>query len=118
MALWRRGSLHLIDAAPILDYSWQITASPGLEMENAKRGEYCGIVLSWVGDRVYHHEAMKRGFGPDVLGPLRMCFAFHDAPPPPPSPLIDQQNVLFASLATPRCRKPRPSARLCSRTTR
>ena len=95
VALWRRGSLHLIISAPILEYSWQMTVSPGLGLENANRGEYCGIVLDWVGDRVYHHEAMKKGVGADVLGPLRMCFAFHDAPRPPPSPLIEELNVFF-----------------------
>ena len=38
VALWRRGSLHLIVSAPIWEYSWQMTVSPGLGPENANRG--------------------------------------------------------------------------------
>ena len=88
--LWRKGSLHLVEAAPKDEYKWRMTIAPGLEVpeELRSRGagvdfEYCGVMLKWVGDRLYHHTALRNGVGAEVgqevLGALQACFLFSAA---------------------------------------
>ena len=69
--LWREGYLHLVQSAPKdAPYTWRLTIAPGLEVpeELRSRGagtafQYCGIMLKWVGDRLYHHTALRNGVG-------------------------------------------------------
>ena len=69
-----RGRLHLITPAPESDYSTRITFEPSVEVA----GDYTGIVLGWVGDRVYQHAALLRSCNGEKtlgLGVLRSAFS-------------------------------------------
>ena len=70
---YQKGTLHVIKAAPKRDYSTRITLEPPLELA----GEYLGVVLGWVGNRVYQHTAIVLSAGAENtlgLGILRPVF--------------------------------------------
>ena len=60
----------MITAAPKRDYSTRITLEPEVDAG----GEYLGVVLGWVGNRVYQHAAIVRSAAAENtfgLGALR-----------------------------------------------
>ena len=67
------------------EFKWRSTISPSLEVpEDPKdmQPEYCGIMLKWVGGRLYHHMALREGVkesGAEVLGAFHACFLFRGA---------------------------------------
>ena len=70
--LWMKGSLHLVESAPKEQGKWRLTISPSLEVSEGQDFNYSGIMLKWVGDRLYHHTALRKGCeaGQEVLGAL------------------------------------------------
>ena len=100
----RKGSLQLVEAAPKDEFKWRMTIAPGLENPEDPKDleqEYCGVVLKWVGDRLYHHLAMRNGFaevGQEVLGALHACFLFSTAAAGPGqglNALVPRQNAFL-----------------------
>ena len=80
-ALWRCGRLHLIRAAPKQDFTWRVTIAPGVNVDTWEEDEmhkdYYAVVLTWCGDRLYHHEALRkaaRGSRDVDLGALQMIY--------------------------------------------
>eukprot|EP00959_Pyramimonas_sp_CCMP1952_P317805 6651090-Pyramimonas_sp.AAC.1 len=53
---YRSGTLHVATAAPKNDYATRITLEPDV----AEEGEYLGVLLECVGNRVYQHDALVR----------------------------------------------------------
>ena len=105
--LWRKGSLHLVEAAPKDEFKWRVTIAPGLEVPEDPEDlaqEYGGVLLKWVGDRLYHHMAMRNGFekvGQEVLGALHACFLFSKAAVGPGrglNALVPRRNAFLGKL--------------------
>ena len=87
---YQRGTLHVIKAAPKMDYSTRISLEPCLPAA----GEYLGVILRWVGNRAYQHTAMVRSAAAENtlgLGVLRSAFFIRR---PWRGPSIDCENVL------------------------
>ena len=63
--IFKAGTLHVLASAPRTDYArFRMTLAP----KSPTCGEHFLVVLSWVGDVLFHHEAMrtKQGLGPVV----------------------------------------------------
>ena len=88
---YQRGTLHVIKAAGLKrDYSTHLTLEPPL----TEGGEYLGVVLGWVGNRVYQHSAIIRSacaHNTLGLGVLRSAFYITE---PWQGPSVDCVNVL------------------------
>ena len=72
-AAYQCGALHVITAAPKRDYSTRITLEPEVDAG----GEYLGVVLGWIGNRVYQHAAIFCAATAEStlgLGALRSAF--------------------------------------------
>eukprot|EP00959_Pyramimonas_sp_CCMP1952_P416225 8720649-Pyramimonas_sp.AAC.1 len=53
-AAYRSGTLHVVTAAPRKDYATRVTLEPEVDEE----GENLGVLLEWVGNRAYQHDAL------------------------------------------------------------
>ena len=74
--LWRKGSLHLVESALTERGKWRLTISPSLEVSEGQGVDYSGRLLKWVGDRLYHHTALRKGCEVEQEvcgGSSRMC---------------------------------------------
>ena len=88
--VYQRGTLHVVTSAPRRDYSTRIS----LEPEVQAGGEYFGVLLNWVGNRVYQHNAMVRSATAENslgLGILRSAFSIVK---PWRGPDVDRVNVM------------------------
>ena len=84
----------MIKAETKKDHSPQITLEPQLEAG----GRYVGVVLKWIGDRMYQHAALVRSASAAYtvgLGVLRSAFYITK---PWQGPSVDCLNVLNSSL--------------------
>ncbi|MFM7978151.1 MAG: hypothetical protein ACKPKO_02450, partial [Candidatus Fonsibacter sp.] len=69
-SLWQSGSLHFATSAPRNRFGrCRATVEPNVP--NYFAGQVTCIVLPWVGNKFFHHEALRRAMGkPMPLGPI------------------------------------------------
>ncbi len=71
--LWKEGSLHILLSAPEVMYANRMSIFP----KSTDAGDFVGVLLPWVGDKIYAHEALRKAaanIDDPGLGVLRQCF--------------------------------------------
>ena len=71
--------MRLVESALKEHGKWRLTISPSLEVSEGQDFNYIGTMLTWAGDRLYHHTALRKGceVGQEVFGALHEGFRFN-----------------------------------------
>ena len=72
-SIFEKGTLHIITSGSLAEYAHRISIKP----EMSAPGEYLAVILPWVGNRLFQHQAMVRSASaPQTRGLGILRFAF------------------------------------------